>query len=190
MHWRCSACKFENLGRFMVCQKCGDPTDSRESYEMPGDTAAAESVTDSELLRAASASENWRCMCCGSHQRSLHNTCAQCGAAVASAVPDPPSTNAKVGPALWGFGPRRSSQHADPNTRGRLVLIAISAFCGLTFVAVLVGATLGGAPKVPPVDLSTTTAPEPLPPPIVETQVVAKVSAASWSRTVSFETIK
>ncbi|MCA9579110.1 MAG: hypothetical protein R3B40_28100 [Polyangiales bacterium] len=81
MVWRCSSCGHQNLGRHKLCQGCGNPKDASERYEMPSDTAAAETVTAPELLRLATAGPNWQCGFCGSHQRRLDGECAQCGAA-------------------------------------------------------------------------------------------------------------
>jgi len=81
MTWRCTSCGHQNLGRHMACQGCGGPKDESEQYEMPSDTASAATVTDPELLRMARAGANWRCRYCGSDQRTLAGTCAQCGAA-------------------------------------------------------------------------------------------------------------
>lgn len=67
----------------MACQACGSPKDESEEYEMPADTASAATVTDPSLLRLARAGANWRCRYCGSDQRTLAGTCAQCGSAQA-----------------------------------------------------------------------------------------------------------
>ena len=80
MTWRCSACGRQNLGRFKVCQGCGDPKDASERYEMPSDTTAAPTVTDPTLLRMANAGPDWRCAYCGSDQRRSDDSCARCGA--------------------------------------------------------------------------------------------------------------
>jgi len=93
MHWRCSACGNENLGRFKTCQRCGDPKDAGERFEMPSDTANAASVTDPSLLRLANAGPDWRCRYCNSDQRALDGTCAQCGAA----QPEGVSVRARAG---------------------------------------------------------------------------------------------
>jgi hypothetical protein len=90
MRWRCSSCSHDNLGRHAVCQQCGNPKDASERYVMPGDTAAAPSVTDPDLLRMATAGPNWRCSYCGSDQRKLDGNCAQCGAAPVAEKPRPP----------------------------------------------------------------------------------------------------
>ena len=83
MHWFCSSCRAENLGRHKRCQSCGDPKDASEPWVMPGDTRAAPTVTDPALLRQASAGPDWQCGFCGSHQRRGDGRCAQCGAAQA-----------------------------------------------------------------------------------------------------------
>lgn len=87
MHWRCSACGKDNLGRHMVCQGCGDPKDDREAYVMPADVSEAAQVTDEALLRLAHAAENWRCAFCESDQRALNGSCGRCGAAPGGKAP-------------------------------------------------------------------------------------------------------
>ncbi|MBK9037345.1 MAG: hypothetical protein IPL61_39905 [Myxococcales bacterium] len=86
MTWRCSSCGHGNLGRHKVCQACGDPKDQGEKYEMPGDTAAAPTVTDAALVRMATAGPDWRCAYCGSDQRRLDDACGRCGASISEAV--------------------------------------------------------------------------------------------------------
>lgn len=92
MFWRCSSCNHRNLGRHQVCQRCKNPKDGSEPYEMPENTAAAVSVTDASLLRMATAGPNWRCAWCESDQRALDGSCKNCGAAL------PPSPPAAPGP--------------------------------------------------------------------------------------------
>jgi hypothetical protein len=100
MTWRCSSCSHQNLGRHTVCQQCGNPKDASEKYEMPGDTAAAPSVQEPELVRMATAGPNWRCAYCGSNQRKLDDSCAQCGAAPEQPRPKRPEPP-KPPPAWW-----------------------------------------------------------------------------------------
>jgi len=78
--WVCSSCSFRNQGRYTKCQECGDPKDESEQYEMPADPASAATVTDEALLRMAEAGPNWKCAYCGSDQRAVDGSCAQCGA--------------------------------------------------------------------------------------------------------------
>ena len=80
MTWVCSSCDLRNLGRHKACQTCGNPKDSSEKYEMPGETRSVASVTDAKLLRQASAGRDWRCKYCGSDQMRLDHRCAECGA--------------------------------------------------------------------------------------------------------------
>ncbi|MCC6338237.1 MAG: molybdate ABC transporter substrate-binding protein [Myxococcales bacterium] len=80
MLWRCTSCGHKNLGRYGECQNCSNPKDGSEEWEMPGDTSAAPSVTDPELLKLAKAGADWRCAFCGSDQRALDGTCRSCGA--------------------------------------------------------------------------------------------------------------
>jgi hypothetical protein len=100
MTWRCSSCSHQNLGRHTVCQQCGNPKDASEKYEMPGDTAAAPSVQEPELVQMATAGPNWRCAYCGSNQRKLDQSCAQCGAAPEQPRPKRPEPP-KPPPVWW-----------------------------------------------------------------------------------------
>lgn len=78
--WHCAACKHENLGRHMQCEKCGKPKTDAEEYEMPSDTSSAASVEDESLLRMAKGGANWSCKYCGYDQRNAEGGCARCGA--------------------------------------------------------------------------------------------------------------
>lgn len=98
MVWRCTSCSHRNLGRHTVCQGCGDPKDASEPYEMPGDTAAAATVTDPSLLKLALAGANWRCRYCRSDQRALDGTCKSCGASQGEAMPRTRSVAQRAGP--------------------------------------------------------------------------------------------
>lgn len=101
MTWRCSSCSHQNLGRHTACQQCGNPKDDSEKYEMPGSTAAAPSVQDPELLRMATAGPNWRCAYCGSNQRKLDDSCAQCGAKPQAPKPKRGPSNKPQKPVVW-----------------------------------------------------------------------------------------
>lgn len=90
MTWRCSGCQRQNLGRYKNCQGCGNPKDESEEFEMPSDTAAAETVTHPALLRAAKAGADWRCAFCGGDQRRDDQTCANCGASPDQPAPPQP----------------------------------------------------------------------------------------------------
>jgi hypothetical protein len=103
MFWRCSSCQHRNRGRHRVCQRCKNPKDGSEQYEMPENTAAAPTVTDEALLRMATAGPNWRCAYCQSDQRALDGSCKNCGASAregTSTAPAkaPPSTPAPPAP--------------------------------------------------------------------------------------------
>jgi hypothetical protein len=98
MTWRCSGCQRQNLGRYKNCQGCGNPKDESEEFDMPSDTAAAESVTDAEQLRAANAGEDWRCPFCGGDQRRDDRRCANCGASADQAVAPEPEPEAPPAP--------------------------------------------------------------------------------------------
>lgn len=86
MVWRCTMCGHQNLGRHTVCQGCGDAKDASETYQMPGETAAAPTVTDPALLRIARGGANWRCSYCRSDQRRPDGSCRRCGASAADAT--------------------------------------------------------------------------------------------------------
>ncbi len=103
MLWRCTSCSHKNLGRYATCQSCKNPKDGTEQYEMPSDTAAAQTVDDPKLLRLATAGENWKCQYCGSDQRALDGKCQQCGAASDLSEPAP----APRPPPLQAPAPRR-----------------------------------------------------------------------------------
>ena len=134
MLWRCSACGHDNLGRHKECQQCGDPKDAGEAYRMPGDTAAAPSVTDEGLLRHAKAGPDWQCHYCGSHQRRLDGRCAQCGAAQESgrSVADRPGT-----PATQTKEERRAQRLARRRRRRTLRQVVL-------FWAIVAGAPIAG----------------------------------------------
>jgi hypothetical protein len=101
MSWVCSACGTSNLGRYQRCQNCNDPKDRSEKYVMPGDTAAAPTITDAALLKMAEAGKNWTCAYCGSHQRRLDGSCQQCGASIAQALADIDKPEAQRKRPLW-----------------------------------------------------------------------------------------
>lgn len=112
--WVCSSCQHRNRGRDKVCAGCGDAKDASERFEMPGNTAAAATVSDPALLAAARAGADWRCTFCRSDNRALDANCKRCGAA-RGATPHntdhlrPPSggpgVQAAVGPpAAGGWG--------------------------------------------------------------------------------------
>jgi len=123
----------------MACQGCGSPKEDDEPYEMPGDTAAAATVTDPELLRMAKAGANWQCRYCGSHQRTLAGTCAQCGAAQGEGR----STDA-VSPTRARRAPAARSNIVRPLVLGAagVVLLALVG-CGL-FASLRSGVSLRG----------------------------------------------
>lgn len=150
--WVCSSCKERNLGRFKECQRCGNPKDASERFEMPGDTRAAASVTDPALLTAARAGADWRCTFCRADNRALEATCKQCGAArgatPANAIGGVPSAIA---------APMRSvaaptSRRAPPWWFWALALgplaIGVPCFVGVLFFAARPVADV--APYVPP----------------------------------------
>ncbi len=81
MHWRCSTCRVDNLGRYKVCQNCGKPKGDEAYYRSGTATPTlADAVTDPALLKQATAGEDWACSYCGSQQRRDSGECAECGA--------------------------------------------------------------------------------------------------------------
>ncbi|MEZ4326734.1 MAG: hypothetical protein R3B40_16080 [Polyangiales bacterium] len=168
MVWRCSSCGHRNLGRHKLCQQCGNPKDDSEAYEMPGDTAAAETVTAPELLRIAQSGPNWRCGYCGSHQRRFDGACAQCGAAqehgqgVPVGPPSPGSNAARL--AAPRPGPAGSSTRVKVGAGLAALLTSGLGCCG--FGSWLAGTSTADGPK---------------------THYVARVTARSWERVVTVE---
>lgn len=118
MLWPCSHCGTRNLGRQMVCMSCGNPKDGSEKYEMPGDTRAAPTVTDPDLLRKAHAGSNWRCGYCGSDQRRLDGSCVQCSATPSVAPARVPASRIPM--------PRKDPRHVEdePWHRGPAAVVA------------------------------------------------------------------
>ena len=86
--WVCTSCQSTQLGRHMKCQQCGSAKEFDEQDIVPDPTTAA-TVTDPELLKQATAGENWQCEYCMSQVRNLHGDCQNC-----AAKRDP--TNSKV----------------------------------------------------------------------------------------------
>ncbi|MSP63437.1 MAG: hypothetical protein EXR72_24455 [Myxococcales bacterium] len=91
MLWSCTSCGHKNLGRYKECRGCGNAKDGSETYEMPGDPAAAASVSDGNLLAMARAGADWKCSFCGSDQRAVDGRCRQCGASP-TVAPSAPSS--------------------------------------------------------------------------------------------------
>lgn len=136
MTWRCSSCSEKNLGRFKVCQKCNNPKDGSEEYEMPEDPSKAASVTEASLLLMASAGPDWRCAYCGSDQRRTDKGCASCGASALEGeeVPDAPPPPAAA--------PRRPVPAGPTPDRRVLKLVAGGAVLAL-ISCIGVGAVIG-----------------------------------------------
>lgn len=176
--WTCSACRTKNLGRHMVCQSCGDPKGPSEEYEMPADPSAVASVTDPELLRLATAGENWCCAYCGSNQRAIGGGCLRCGAGRTSGA------NASAAAA-----PIEVAAPAHRARRSRaLPFAAMIAFAGAVALAffgfVLVRFAHPPAPPLRPPVVATSA-------PVVvaeRTELSAEVTRVSWRRTITIET--
>lgn len=106
MSWVCRQCETRNQGRDKVCVACGDPKDPSEKFEMPGQTERAPSVSDPELLRRATAGQDWTCDRCGANVGALHAVCTGCGAARPGATPP---TAVRAARAPMPRGPARRS---------------------------------------------------------------------------------
>ncbi len=170
MHWICSACGQRNLGRHKECQRCGDPKQASEPWVMPGDTAAAPTVSAPALLEQAKAGADWQCHYCGSYNRRLDACCAQCGAAVAEGTTVRESRRARARPA---------ARRARPRSRRPLVLLlAVLGLGGLCLVGSVAGlALLGGASRAAPL-------------PHKEPVELAEVGAVRWTHQVEIERLR
>jgi len=116
----------------MVCVQCGNPKDESEEYEMPADPSAVASVQDPELLRMATAAENWRCRYCGSNQRAYDGSCGNCGAG--KPAPQP----AAAAPAAQ---PPHARPASSPSSKRALIAIALT-IASMVTMGVLVGGGL------------------------------------------------
>ena len=114
MSWACAACARENLGRFLVCEACGNPK-SDEPWIMPADVEAAPDVTDPALLELADRGPNWRCRHCDSEARKASGECAHCGASEAAGEVAPDD------------GARQPESRAEDSEAGRRKVAAASA---------------------------------------------------------------
>jgi hypothetical protein len=178
MVWRCSSCGHKNLGRHKLCQRCGNPKDASEQYEMPGDTAAAETVTAPELLRIATSGPNWQCSFCGSHQRRFDGVCAQCGAGQSqgqdvAGVMTLPGQAGAAAPTGSPWDPSEEETLAlvgKPRGRGLKLGAALAAMLTTVLGCCGLGGLLGGGD-----------------PSGVKTHFVTRVTARSWERVVTVE---
>jgi hypothetical protein len=154
MHWACSACGNRNLGRHKTCANCGDPKDASEPWVMPGDLAAAPTITDPALLRQARAGADWECAFCRSHQRRLDGVCARCGASASDGERVP------VGGARAAAPPAGHQGHAPPpRPRGfspvawisTVAWISLATLSGFALTCVVGGAyvAMSGRPSGP-----------------------------------------
>ncbi|MCB9628121.1 MAG: hypothetical protein H6725_12155 [Sandaracinaceae bacterium] len=176
MVWRCSSCGHQNLGRHALCQRCGNPKDASEVYEMPGATSAAPSVTDPALLRMAEAGANWQCSFCGSHQRRYDGACANCGAAQAdgrAAQANGRAAGSDVGPlGLAGALPTQPKDSRRSLGLLAFALLGLFMTCSCCWVTGLVGS--GGVPA----RVDTTTQ---------KTRFIAEVIGREWSRELAID---
>lgn len=170
MVWQCSSCGHRNLGRHALCQRCGNPKDASETYEMPGDTASAATVTDPELLRMAEAGVNWQCAYCGSHQRRFDGACAQCGAAQAAGKDAPLDASASgQSAALRGVPAVPKRKPLGPLAALLAVLTSCCGFFGIASVYT-------GGRDTEAVDTTT-----------LKTRFVGEVVVARWERVITVE---
>lgn len=132
--WVCTSCQHRNRGRDKVCAGCGDAKDASERFEMPGDTAAAASVTDPALLAAARAGADWRCTFCRGDNRALDAVCKRCGSARGTT---PASTDhLRAGHAAGAPGPRAASRSSSS---GATWGVSVAVGSGVVTAAVVVG---------------------------------------------------
>ncbi|HVH47989.1 MAG TPA: hypothetical protein VM925_36895 [Labilithrix sp.] len=175
--WRCSSCTHQNLGRYMVCQSCGNPKDESEEYEMPEDPSAVASVTDEKLLRMAEAGENWACAYCASSQRALDGGCLRCGAGRAE--------GANVRDAALIPEP---ADHVVARTfRGKLgpAHYVLMALVGIAIVVVI---STFGSRKVQAIQTADSPTSQPVATRMpVRTEFSAEVISASWTRSIRIE---
>jgi hypothetical protein len=168
MYWTCSACGHRNLGRHLNCPNCGKPKDDSESYEMPHNTAGAQSVTDAGLLKIAHGGANWHCGYCGSDQRAADGFCGRCRGGRDAALDANVAFNS---PSAMASSPQAA--------RG-------SGFGTTTWVV------LGSVLFLPPVIALIVWALAPRRPPPIHfpAQVQAKVIETSWQRTIDVERLE
>ncbi|MBL8933515.1 MAG: hypothetical protein JNM69_03120 [Archangium sp.] len=159
MTWRCSSCGHQNLGRHGVCQRCANPMDGSEQWEMPADTAAAPSVTDPALLAIAMGGSDWRCAHCDSNQRNADGSCRNCGAGKPARAPIPIRTTG----CTWGCS--------------AILGVLVMGLAGLVFAAFAVIHFAGSRPaaSAPFVGLSE------------ELEVDVVVIGGHWERRVDIE---
>jgi hypothetical protein len=133
--WVCTSCQHRNRGRDKVCAGCGDAKDASERFEMPGDTAAAASVTDPAVLAAARAGADWRCTFCRGDNRALDAVCKRCGSARGTT---PASTDhLRAGHAAGAPGTRAASRSSSS---GATWGVSVAVGSGVVTAAVVVGA--------------------------------------------------
>jgi hypothetical protein len=168
MTWRCSACGESNLGRHMKCQRCGDPKEDAEQYEMPTNTAAAATVTDPRLLRMATAGANWRCWYCSTDQRALDGNCGQCGA--------PP----REAPAAAAFLATRAQAAKRARTPWGMIVAGVG---GGVVLLVAAGSVLGALSRG---TTGTSGLVGSIAPP-VDREIDARVSAVAWETDITVE---
>lgn len=168
--WKCSACGVKNLGRFTVCQNCGDPKDDSEEYEMPAQTESVASVTDPALLRMANAGAHWSCTYCGSAQRAYSHFCVNCGASLEASSPSPRDGVGMRQEPLRALVPLSASK---PSKGWGYLLLVLGSF--FTF---LVGTCVWASKTTPP-----RPAPEPLVTQPPRTEFTGVVEQLAWTRT-------
>lgn len=173
LRWKCGECGTDGiLGRHKRCPQCGSPRErgemrmsglGKESYT--GGWNTAETVTDPELTKLATAGADWFCKRCGSGNTGTAAHCGSCGASLHEPkAPEPTGRDwsqllGSAGePDFWGASqafqppppreppPPSSSEDPEPGGWWRRVVVGItgSAFAlglaGLGGVALLVWA--------------------------------------------------
>ena len=180
--WNCKDCGSTGiLGRHKRCLTCGSPREANE-MDMDGldEAATAPVVRDPKLLELATAGADWFCECCGSGNRGDITSCVSCAAPRGSkpkppprptpstsypaytppSEPKPPTTpkpEPKPKPEPM-FEPRAEYKPEPSNPLP--VIAAIMGFVGVTAFAMWA---------------------------VSSHQVVGKVSAMTWSRSVTVQ---
>lgn len=141
MDWVCRYCRHRNPGlagedQGMRCAGCGHPKDVEE-YGMPGDTSAAESVTDPRLLELAGAGENRPCPACGSEVRALAPQCPSCGSVVPAAAI---ARESRPPPASEDDDDDAPAPPREPRRSRRLPTVSLPALLGAVVFLLALGA--------------------------------------------------
>ncbi len=116
MWWSCSTCKTDCLGRHKKCTHCGKAK-GREPFFDKEDLGPEAAVTNTELLKQATAGSDFECRFCHSHNRRDDGNCAECGSMQGDSRNHPTKWNdGKIGPAGSGMNVYEEAQSLNkPN---------------------------------------------------------------------------